>query len=171
MNLASKVVYEPDPSKLSGIALFSPASGSIQSIDEEYGVLSNFGVLGDGVVFKLESHNVIAPFTGKVIATTPYLGKIILQANNKLMFLFQVHEGSDAKHSEGIKLNVKVGDKVKKGQSIMSLDLYKLRILHNEAKLHVVIVNSAPLAKIQIPFKQVRQGVDQFMVLTPKDKK
>ena len=122
------------------------------------------------MIIKAESHNVIAPINGTVIDVVSAHGKIIIQAKNKLKFLIQLPTSYIENLGLGIKTLPTKGELVFSGDTIMTLDLYKIQQHMKPVVLEFLCLDVAPFRRIQVPHKAVELGKDIILSLVPLPK-
>ena len=108
------------------------------SIDEAFAQ----GVLGKGVVIQPENGEVVAPFDGTVMTLFPTKHAIGLISDNGLELL--IHIGLDTVQLDGehFTAHVKQGDKVKRGQKLVSFDIPAIQAAGFSVETPVIITNS-----------------------------
>ena len=121
MAQVSSMPTHPKGKKVSGNAVYSPASGEIVSLD--YADDEAFKVLGKGVAIVPREGKLYSPVNGKIenVADTKHAFGIKADFGSDLL----IHIGIDTVKLKGkyFKPLVKTGDTVKKGQPIAEFDL------------------------------------------------
>ncbi len=158
----NSIAQTSSPDKLQGINIVAPASGKLEIITNP-ALLS----LGEGVVIKVESHHVIAPINGTVMEVIPAHGKIIVQAKNKLKFLLQLPSTYIEHLGLGIKILPAKGALVAAGDTLMTLDLYKIQQHMKPVLLEFLCLDVTPFRRVQVPHKAVEVGKDIVFSLVP----
>lgn len=160
------ITRESSPEKIKGIKIPTPASGKVELLSDP--ILS---ALGEGVEISVSSHQVVSPINGLVLDTQPSHGKVILQAKNKLKFLLQLPTSYIEQLGIGIGCQVKVGDRINIGDTLLTLDLYKIQQHLKPIILQFVLLDSSPFGRIQVPHKSVEVNQDIIFSLVPLPKK
>lgn len=156
--------------KLTGSKIISPVSGKLHPLHDSYPFNENIRMYGEGVVVDVESHSVVSPINGTVISVDRNIGRVIIQAPNKMRILMQILINKPEHFPTGIKLLVNDGSKVEKSQDIMALDLYSLKQQFGQCKLHFVFLDHNFIEQIVIRNKHVEQTYDDFVTLLLKER-
>lgn len=112
--------------KLKKDIVYSPVKGEIKPLSEIKDDAFASGVIGKGVVIVPKEGKVVAPFDGTVVTLFPTKHAIGIVSDNGCELL--VHIGLDTVQLEGkyFEAFVKQGDKVKKGQTLVTFDMEKI---------------------------------------------
>ena len=122
------------------------------------------GILGKGVLIQPESGEVVAPFDGTVMTLFPTKHAIGLISDNGLELL--IHIGIDTVQLDGkfFTPHVKQGDKVKRGQKLMSFDIKAIQAAGYSVETPVIVTNSADYLDILESDKSnVASGSDELI--------
>lgn len=132
--------------------IVSPLSGEVLPITECADPVFSSKALGNGVVVIPTSNDVYAPIDGKIVQVADTVHAVCIEGEDGIELL--IHLGIDTVNlnGEGFTCLVKLGDTVKKGDKIATMDIdfikgkgYKLDspvILLNEDKLKDVEFNT-----------------------------
>lgn len=120
----------------------TPVQGTIMPLASSKDEAFAQGVLGKGVVIHPEKGEVVAPFDGTVMTLFPTKHAIGLISDNGLELL--IHIGLDTVQLEGkhFTAHVKQGDKVKRGQKLVSFDIAAIQAAGFSVETPVIITNS-----------------------------
>lgn len=115
-------VQEEDGNKNGKEMISSPMTGTLKPLEEVKDAAFANGAMGKGVSIVPSKGNVIAPFDGTVMAMFPTKHAIGLLSDKGCELL--IHIGMDTVRLEGkyFETHVKQGDKVKKGDLLISFD-------------------------------------------------
>ncbi|MBY8910660.1 PTS glucose transporter subunit IIA, partial [Salinicoccus roseus] len=107
--------------------IYSPIEGEAVELTEVPDQVFSEKMMGDGVAIKPTSGTVRAPFDGEVVTDFPTKHALGLTNEGGLELL--VHFGLDTVNlkGEGFDLKVAAGDKIKKGDVLMEVDLDYIR--------------------------------------------
>ncbi|MFA7744452.1 glucose-specific PTS transporter subunit IIBC [Salinicoccus roseus] len=107
--------------------IYSPIEGEAVELTEVPDQVFSEKMMGDGVAIKPKSGTVRAPFDGEVVTDFPTKHALGLTNEGGLELL--VHFGLDTVNlkGEGFDLKVAAGDKIKKGDVLMEVDLDYIR--------------------------------------------
>lgn len=170
MQVQSIVEFVPDMAQ-SGFKILSPATGQVDQITSLPGANHIFSSVGEGVLIKLEGQTICSPINGKVIEYLPALGKVILQAKNKMRFLLQLSFQHINLHGLGIKSNIVAGQIVEVGQPLFQLDLYKIKLHIKPVVLYFLLLDYRQFKAIEVIRRQVEVAKDPIFTLLPNQSK
>lgn len=120
----------------------SPVKGSVASLSTSLDDAFSSGALGKGVVISPENGKVVAPFDGTVMTVFPTKHAIGLISDNGMELL--IHIGLDTVQLEGkyFETFVKQGDKVTRGQTLVTFDKEAIEAAGFSTEIPVIITNS-----------------------------
>lgn len=171
--LCPSIVNFTSHEQAQGLKIPSPASGKIDAIDgvdvdeQDTFVLS---MMGQGVAITIDSKDVVSPIKGRVLEWHPSLGKVVIQAANKLRFLIQLPFSYSVHHGLGITSHIREGQIVEVNQPLMTLDLYKIQLVQKPIVLFFILLDHKLIKSIDVFNKRVSAGVDVVFFLVPKPK-
>ncbi|WEV51625.1 beta-glucoside-specific PTS transporter subunit IIABC [Lactobacillus sp. ESL0731] len=128
--------------------IMSPANGKIQSLSSLNDKTFASGMLGKGIAVKSTDGKVFSPVDGVITSVFPTKHAIGLKAENGVEIL--LHIGIDTVNLNGKFLHpeVKEGDKVVKGQQIMTFDFKKIIEAGYDDVVIMLITNTDQLLNI-----------------------
>ncbi|MFS7237125.1 PTS beta-glucoside transporter subunit IIABC [Carnobacterium divergens] len=120
----------------------SPVKGTVASLSTSKDDAFSSGALGKGVVISPENGKVVAPFDGTVMTVFPTKHAIGLISDNGMELL--IHIGLDTVQLEGkyFETFVKQGDKVTRGQTLVTFDKEAIEVAGFSTEIPVIITNS-----------------------------
>lgn len=135
--------------KVDTISINSPIVGEMLPLAEVKDEAFSTGMLGQGVAFEPSEGKIVAPFDGEVVSLFPTKHAIGLRCENGVELL--IHVGLDTVQLDGkyFEALVKQGDKITRGQTLLTFDLEKIRKEGYVTQIPVVVTNTAS-------FKEVR---------------
>lgn len=104
------------------LEIASPIKGTVLKLEKMKDDAFASGVLGKGAAIIPEEGNVYAPADGVITALFPTLHAIGMQADNELELLIHIGLDTVQLNGEGFRAMVKQGDRVKKGQLLVTFD-------------------------------------------------
>lgn len=104
------------------LEIASPIKGTVLKLEKMKDDAFASGVLGKGAAIIPEEGNVYAPADGVITALFPTLHAIGMQADNGLELLIHIGLDTVQLNGEGFRAMVKQGDRVKKGQLLVTFD-------------------------------------------------
>lgn len=142
----------------------APINGTIMPLSTSKDEAFAQGILGKGVLIQPESGEVVAPFDGTVMTLFPTKHAIGLVSDNGLELL--IHIGIDTVQLDGkfFTPHVKQGDKVKRGQKLMSFNIKAIQAAGYSVETPVIVTNSADYLDILESDKpNVASGSDELI--------
>lgn len=122
------------------IELVAPLSGELIDIEKVEDITFAQKMLGDGVAIVPVNGTLVAPADGKIIQVFHTKHAIGIDVNG-LELLIHVGMNTVDLQGEGFDVKVKEGDKVKKGDTILEVDLPLLREKGYPVETPIVITN------------------------------
>ncbi len=121
----------------------SPIEGKILPLSEAKDAAFSEGIMGNGVVIEPTKGEVVAPFDGTVMTLFPTKHAIGLISDNGAELL--IHIGIDTVQLEGkgFKAFVSQGDKVTKGDKLITFDIKAIEKEGYSTQVPVIVTNSA----------------------------
>ena len=119
------------------------------------------------MLIRLEGQTLGSPINGKVIDFLPSLGKVIIQAKNKLRFMLQLSFEHIELNGLGIKPLIKVGQTVEIGQPLIQLDLYKIKLQLKPVVLYFLLIDYQQFKSIEVTTRHVEAAQDPIFSLVP----
>ena len=104
------------------LEIASPIKGTVLKLEKMKDDAFASGVLGKGAAIIPEEGNVYAPADGVITTLFPTLHAIGMQADNGLELLIHIGLDTVQLNGEGFRAMVKQGDRVKKGQLLVTFD-------------------------------------------------
>ncbi|MBO1306704.1 PTS glucose transporter subunit IIA [Enterococcus sp. 669A] len=166
-----ETVVEETPEKAEGLSvrketIQSPVEGQMMPLSTAKDQAFAEGILGKGVLIHPTKGEVVAPFDGTVMTLFPTKHAIGLVSENGLELL--IHIGLDTVQLDGkhFTAHVEQGDKVKKGQKLVSFDKEAIEAAGYSVETPVIVTNSADyLDIIDSDKKEVCSDDDLLTVL------
>ncbi|GFH41603.1 PTS beta-glucoside transporter subunit EIIBCA [Lactococcus hodotermopsidis] len=152
-----------DAKFVSGGTVFAPATGEVLPLSQAGDAAFSEGLLGQGAVILPSIGEVVAPFDGEVMTLFPTKHAIGLVSENGAELLIHVGIDTvqlDGKHFEAF---VKQGDKVKKGQKLVTFDIKAIEAAGFNTQIPILVTNTPDFAAVKpTTAKQVKAG-DKFI--------
>lgn len=121
----------------------APVQGAIMPLDTAKDQAFAQGVLGKGVVIHPTVGEVIAPFDGTIMTMFPTKHAIGLVSDNGLELLIHIGLDTVQLNGEFFESFVKQGDKVKRGDKLVTFDIRAIETAGYSVETPVIITNSA----------------------------
>jgi len=121
----------------------SPISGSVISLEAVKDPMFSEKMMGNGVAIIPSDENIVAPFDGYVIMTTPTKHAIGLRGENGVELL--IHIGIDTVHldGKGFTLYVAENQYVKAGEKLISFDEKEISAAGYDLTIPIIVTNTA----------------------------
>ncbi|HSD69985.1 MAG TPA: glucose PTS transporter subunit IIA, partial [Woeseiaceae bacterium] len=150
----------------------APLSGWCASLDDSPDPVFHDRILGDGVSIDPTSNDVLAPFDAEILNVPDTGHAVSLKAENGAEFLIHIGIDTVALAGKGFTVHARSGDRVKKGQRILSFDMdqvlqtaVSLRtpvlLLHNDAYALRPLGNPGPIRAGDALFEVTRLTPDR----------
>ncbi|EOH94871.1 beta-glucoside-specific PTS transporter subunit IIABC [Enterococcus pallens] len=121
----------------------SPIEGQIMPLSTAKDQAFAEGILGKGVLIHPTKGEVIAPFDGTVMTLFPSKHAIGLVSDNGLELLIHIGLDTVQLNGEDFTAHVKQGDKIKRGQKLVSFDKEAIEAAGYSVETPVIVTNSA----------------------------
>lgn len=122
--------------------LYAPVSGKYITLKEIADGVFSEGMLGQGCGIMPESAAVFSPVNGEIVSIADSLHAIGLNSEDGAEILIHIGLDTVGMKGQGFKPLVKVGDKVKAGQKIMTFDMGAIVAAGKSATSAFIITNS-----------------------------
>lgn len=159
------IIYLPQQQiQTNTLTICSPFSGKVLPLSEHPEPFFSYGTLGPGIMVELTSHKILSPFDGILLQVKNAGGEFILQANNGLKILINLHfdQQINIHHTHIAQLN---GSKIVKGQRLAYFDL---RDLNTPLLASLILLNGHQLKPMYFSLSHVNAGNDTLLTLTKK---
>ncbi|MHC5248395.1 beta-glucoside-specific PTS transporter subunit IIABC [Enterococcus sp. LJL90] len=128
--------------EMSEITIYSPINGEMMPLAEVKDEAFSTGMLGNGVAFEPTEGKVVAPFDGEVVSLFPTKHAIGLRSETGVELLIHVGLNTVELNGKYFEAQVSQGDKVVRGQTLLTFDLEKLREAGYVTQIPVVVTNT-----------------------------
>lgn len=122
--------------------VYAPVAGTVVAREDIPDETFAAGILGDGVGIEPEKGEVVAPFDGVISSTTDTFHAVGISGPVDMELLIHVGVNTVEMKGEGFTLHVKEGDRVKKGQKLITFDIAKIKAAGHPATTAVLVTNS-----------------------------
>lgn len=140
--------------------IVSPVSGNFISIDKVNDPVFSEKTMGDGFAVELRDGHVYSPVDGEIVTVFPTNHAIGIKAEDRNEIL--IHIGLDTVKfgGEGLKPKVQQGDKVKKGDLLVEVDLPFFK--ENEVDMTtLVIITNLNGRRVEVINEQTYVNVEE----------
>ena len=153
------------------VALFrSPIQGRMIPLTEVPDRVFADKIVGEGVAFLPERGELVAPIAGEITLIYPSQHAIGIKTAEGLQLLLHIGIDSAQVPEQLFVAQVKVGDFVVSGQSLIIFDLQQLRRVAKSTAIPMVITNPQIVKNWSFaPYKPVRKGYTYVMFITLKE--
>ncbi|MDQ0217961.1 PTS glucose transporter subunit IIA [Peribacillus cavernae] len=147
----------------------SPVTGKLVQLEDVPDPVFSERMMGDGLAIEPAEGVVVAPLDAKVLQVFPTKHAVGLQTDNGIEILIHIGLETVSLNGEGFESFVKVGDKVKKGDKLVTFDL---AIIKEKAKSTVtpIIITNGDLAESidKTTEVQLKRGETPLLTIKPK---
>lgn len=119
----------------------SPMGGNLMAVTEVPDQMFSSKMLGDGFAVDLTDSQVVSPFDGEVTAAFPTGHAYGLKRADGLECLIHIGMDTVELQGQGFDVKVRAGDRVKKGQTLVTVDLELVRNSGKSLISPVIFVN------------------------------
>lgn len=141
-NFLGKSKKENAAENINDVRIYAPIDGTVIPLEEINDGVFSAGVLGKGCGIRPETELITAPFDGEIIQVAETKHALGLSAKNGVELLIHVGLDTVAMNGDGFKVHVKVGDKIKCGQKLLSFDRKAIAQAGCQDVTVVVVTNS-----------------------------
>ncbi|WP_018665194.1 PTS sugar transporter subunit IIA [Heyndrickxia acidiproducens] len=128
--------------------IFAPLTGEAVAIEEVPDPTFSEKMMGDGAAIKPADGTVVSPFDGEVIQVFPTKHAIGLRGKSGVEILIHVGLETVALNGDGFESLVKAGQKVKKGEPLLTFNLEFIKENAANTITSIVVTNSGQGATI-----------------------
>lgn len=149
--------------------LLAPLTGKIVEIEQVPDPAFSQKLMGDGVAIDPADGIVVSPVNGEVIQFFHTKHAIGIRSETGLELLIHIGLDTVMMNGEGFVGHVKVGDKVKAGDSLLTFDLALIKEKAASTITPIVITNMDAVQSLEKKsLESVQAGTDSFMVVVAK---
>ncbi|RDI43084.1 PTS sugar transporter subunit IIA [Falsibacillus pallidus] len=151
------------------VDLFAPMSGKILPLEEVPDPVFSQRMMGDGFAIEPSEGVAVAPFDGTVIQLFPTKHAIGLKAENGAEVLIHIGLETVSMNGEGFEAMVSEGDKVKKGDSLVTFDIQLINEKASSVISPIIVTNGDDIEVLNMrEVDHVKAGSDAVMDITVK---
>lgn len=149
--------------------LTAPITGKLVQLEDVPDPVFSEKMMGDGLAIEPDEGLVVAPVDAKVLQVFPTKHAVGLETNNGIEILIHIGLETVSLNGEGFECFVKEGDKVKKGDKLISFDLDIIKEKAKSTVTPVIITNGDRAESIEKTAEtQVNRGETPFLTVKPK---
>ncbi len=153
--LKKKEAPAPAPAKAAApvewpVVIAADAKGNVLKMDEVPDPVFSQGVLGQCCGIDPVEGKVYAPVDGEVTQVADTLHALGFAGPGGVEILIHVGVDTVEMNGDGFASTVKVGDTVKKGQLVLTMDLDKIKAAGHPATVITVVTNSDDFAGVEL---------------------
>lgn len=134
------------------LALFMPLEGNVVIQEDINDQMFSSGVMGQcvGVKSVKEIDTVLSPISGEVTMIFPTKHAVALKSQLGIELLIHIGIDTVELNGEGFYSHVKLGDKVKRGDKLITVDFKKISELDYDTTTIIVVTNSSKFKSVNI---------------------
>lgn len=137
-----------ETSEVKEALVYAPCKGDVVPLSEVKDEVFSSGAMGKGVAIKPSEGKVYAPCDATISVFFPTGHAIGLQADNGAEILIHVGMDTVNLNGKGFTPKAKVGDKVKKGDLLLEVDLKEIEKANLSTITPIIITNSADMKDV-----------------------
>ncbi len=137
-----------ETSEVKEALVYAPCKGEVVPLSEVKDEVFSSGAMGKGVAIKPSEGKVYAPCDATISVFFPTGHAIGLQADNGVEILIHVGMDTVNLNGKGFTPKAKVGDKVKKGDLLLEVDLKEIEKANLSTITPIIITNSADMKDV-----------------------
>ncbi len=137
-----------ETSEVKEALVYAPCKGDVVPLSEVKDEVFSSGAMGKGVAIKPSEGKVYAPCDATISVFFPTGHAIGLQADNGVEILIHVGMDTVNLNGKGFTPKAKVGDKVKKGDLLLEVDLKEIEKANLSTITPIIITNSADMKDV-----------------------
>ncbi|MBC8589602.1 PTS sugar transporter subunit IIA [Wansuia hejianensis] len=134
------------------VDIFSPIKGEVITLENVPDEVFSGKMLGDGFAVKPVGNQVYSPVSGEVKVLFPTLHAVAIQTPEGLEVLVHIGVDTVELNGEGFTGHVKVGDKVKQGDLLVSFNKETIEQKAKSSITPVIITNMDAVMEISIDY-------------------
>ncbi|AKM20648.1 Glucose-specific phosphotransferase enzyme IIA component [Geobacillus sp. 12AMOR1] len=127
----------------------APLDGTIVPLEDVPDPVFAQNMMGDGIAIDPADGDVVAPVDGEIIQLFPTKHAIGLRSEAGVELLIHVGIDTVSMNGEGFTAYVKAGDRVKRGDRLLSVDLPLVREKAKSAVTPIIITNGDALESLE----------------------
>ncbi|TFH45226.1 PTS fructose transporter subunit IIB [Streptococcus equinus] len=141
---------EVDDGLDTNIKIFSPLSGELIALSEVEDEVFASGAMGNGIAILPSEGRVVAPADAEVTLLFPTKHAIGLKTIDGAEILIHVGMDTVTLNGKGFESHVSVGDKVQKGQTLLTFDIEEIKKAGLTTVTPIIITNTADYQSIDL---------------------
>lgn len=153
--------------KNKGVEIWAPFTGKIVPIEEVPDPVFSDKMVGDGIAVEPSQGILLAPCDGEVKVMFPTKHAVGLLTDSGVEILLHIGIESVGLGGEGFESFVSQGDRVKKGDKLVSFDLEILKTKCKSTLSPVIISNSKDMKRMEKMAGDVTAGLNMVLRVQP----
>lgn len=147
------------------LPVISPVNGKVKPLDEYPSVLYQNRLFGEGVALELSGYQVLAPFDCIIEQLHPTGEQLRVRSAQGIRMQIQLGVKTESMMGNGFRFYAQKGEKVSRGEPIMTFDLRKMKDNLSSALCAVTILNSDKLKAVKANYIQARANEDTLLYI------
>lgn len=148
--------------------VFSPVCGELVSLDEVKDPVFSSKMMGDGVAFRYEGSEIFSPCDGEIIMVAQTKHALGFRMSNGAELLLHIGLDTVNLNGKGFELNVKEGQKIKIGESLIKLDRNSMSENKIDMITPLIITNGQDYKfDLLVDFGEIEKSI-KFMEISKK---
>lgn len=143
--------------------IYSPLRGKVIALEEVEDDVFSQGMLGKGCGIRPSDGNLYAPFNGEVLLVASTKHSIALQSEDGIEFLIHVGMDTVKMDGKGFYPKVKIGDKVRCGQLLMTFSIADIKAAGYVTTTAFLVTNSDQYDNVELLKENSVEKSDKIM--------
>ena len=118
--------------------IYAPIKGRCFDISECEDKVFSSKMMGDGFYIEPEDNVVLAPCDGKVVGLFPTKHAVMIKMRNNKQIMIHVGLDTVKLQGKGLASNIKIGDRIKKGQPLIEFDMDYIK--SQDIKIPIIVI-------------------------------
>lgn len=151
--------------------IYAPLSGKVEKLENVPDPTFSNKLMGEGIAILPSEGKVVSPFDGEVLLVAGTKHAIGLKGNSGVEILIHVGLETVALDGEGFEVKVNQGDKVKKGDPLITFDLELIKEKASSTITPIIITNGFEFDNVTTKFSTVLGETELFQVYQVEQEK
>ncbi len=168
MHMFKNLFGKKEKEVVTEVELASPLTGTATMLENVDDPVFSQKMMGDGLAVMPTEGLVVAPADGEIVQVFPTGHAVGIKVVNDAEILIHIGLETVAMKGEGFTAHVREGDKVKKGDKLVSFDMALVTERAKSTVTPLIITNTDAMIIEQLASGEVEAGVTPFLRVSAK---